>query len=406
MKNDKRILWIAICFLGLFGQSFSQCTSGNDTLFVSKIFTDKNGFTEGIEGPAVDKAGNLYVVNFQKQSTIGKVTPNGSTTIFVELPEGSVGNGIRFNRKGDMFIADYTAHNILKVDMETKDIEIYAHDDRMNQPNDLAIDDHGVLYASDPNWNEGTGKIWRIDTNGTIRLLNADMGTTNGIEISPDNGTLYVNESDQHKLWAFDLSLEGQISNKRLLREFDNIVLDGMRCDSMGNLYISCYNKGNITIVSPQGKIIRNVKLIGDTVSNLCFGGPDGRTCYVTMVDNRNIEVFRTDIPGRSWVMNHSLSGIEKNHSSIFNKDIKLDQNYPNPFNLRTFISYHLSVCRNIQLDIYNLEGQKITRLINGKQGPGKYRIEWDASSYPSGIYFYRMLAGGWSVTDKMQLIK
>ena len=67
-----------------------------------------------IEGPAIDAKGNLYAVNFAKLGTIGIVTPTGEASIYVELPEGSVGNGIRFDKKGYMYIADYTMHNILR----------------------------------------------------------------------------------------------------------------------------------------------------------------------------------------------------------------------------------------------------------------------------------------------------
>ena len=82
----------------------------NEELFVSREFTPVNGFTSGIEGPACDAAGNLYAVNYERQHTIGKVTPDGTASVFVELPTGSIGNGIRFNSEGFMFVADYTNH--------------------------------------------------------------------------------------------------------------------------------------------------------------------------------------------------------------------------------------------------------------------------------------------------------
>ena len=84
-----------------------------DELFISHAFTERDGFTSGIEGPACDADGNLYAVNYARQHTIGKVTPIGKCSVFVELPNGSIGNGIRFNSAGAMLIADYTNHNIL-----------------------------------------------------------------------------------------------------------------------------------------------------------------------------------------------------------------------------------------------------------------------------------------------------
>ena len=273
----------------------------NEELFVAQEFTPVNGFTSGIEGPACDANGNLYAVNFARQHTIGKVTPDGTASVFVELPTGSIGNGIRFDSKGFMFIADYTNHNVLKVDMVTREINVHAHEPTMNQPNDLAIGANDIIYASDPNWAESTGQIWRVDTNGKITLLEPDMGTTNGIEVSPDEKVLYVNESAQRNIWAYDLSPEGEISNKRLLIQFPDFNMDGMRCDIEGNLYVTRHGKGTVAKLSPAGEVLLEVQLTGKLCSNLAFGGPDGRTCYVTMADRGNVEVFRVDLPGRSW---------------------------------------------------------------------------------------------------------
>ena len=273
----------------------------NEELFVAQEFTPVNGFTSGIEGPACDAAGNLYAVNYEKQHTIGKVTPEGAASVFVELPTGSIGNGIRFNSEGFMFIADYTNHNVLKVDMTTREISVHAHEPTMNQPNDIAIGANDILYASDPNWGVSTGQIWRVDTDGKVTLLEADMGTTNGIEVSPDEKVLYVNESAQRNVWAYDLSPGGEVSNKRLLIQFPDFNMDGMRCDIEGNLYITRHGKGTVAKLSPAGEVLVEVPLTGKLCSNIAFGGPDGRTCYVTMADRGNVEVFRTDLPGRSW---------------------------------------------------------------------------------------------------------
>ncbi len=273
----------------------------NEELFVSQEFTPVNGFTSGIEGPACDADGNLYAVNFERQHTIGKVTPNREASVFVELPTGSIGNGIRFNSEGFMFIADYTNHNVLKVDMETREISVHAHEPTMNQPNDLAIGANDVIYASDPNWGESIGQIWRVGTDGQVALLEADMGTTNGIEVSPDEKVLYVNESAQRNVWAYDLSPQGEVSNKRLLIQFPDFGMDGMRCDVEGNLYITRHGKGTVAKLSPEGEVLLEVELKGKHCTNIAFGGSDGCTCYVTIADRGNVEVFRAGLPGRSW---------------------------------------------------------------------------------------------------------
>ena len=289
-----------IVFVGITCNTTKQNKASHE-LYQSSALTALNSFTSGAEGPAVDRDGNLYAVNYSKEGTVGKITPTGVGSIFIELPNGSVGNGIRFNSKGEMLIADYTKHNILKVDMANKKLSVYAHDSTMNQPNDIAIDSKDRLYASDPNWKAGTGRIWRVDVDGKMSVLEDNMGTTNGIEVSPDEKTLYVNESVQRKVWAYDLSTSGSISNKRLLIEFPDFGMDGMRCDVDGNLYITRYGKGVVAKVSPKGELLKEITLFGKNSSNIAFGGPDGRTAYVTLQDHGNIETFRVEKPGREW---------------------------------------------------------------------------------------------------------
>ena len=271
-----------------------------EAFYKSKVLTEPAGFPSGIEGPAVEN-GILYAVNYGKPGTIGQITKSGETSLFVDLPEGSTGNGIRFNSRGEMLIADYTGHNILKVDMQTKEISVYAHNDAMNQPNDIAIADNDLVFASDPDWKNSKGQIWRIDANGSFTLLEPDMGTTNGIEVSPDNKTLYVNESVQRNVWAYDLSEEGAISNKRLLLKFEDFGMDGMRTDNQGNLYITRHGKGTVVKVSPAGKILKEITLTGKTPSNIAFGGVNGMTAYITLQDNGNIEGFQVEHPGRAF---------------------------------------------------------------------------------------------------------
>jgi len=256
----------------------------------------------GMEGPAVSKDGVLYFVNAGKNGNIGRVdlSTNVFTILVDSLPNGSFGNGIRFNQAGDMFVADYTNHNVLKVNPKNGDVSVYAHEDSMNQPNDLAISSNGTLYASDPNWSEKTGNIWRIDRDGSVNLLEANMGTTNGIEVAPGDKMLYVAESVQRNVWVYDLNAAGEISNKRLLIKFEDFGMDGMRCDEKGNLYITRHGKGVIAVVSPAGELIREIETIGKKTSNIAFGGKEGKTCYITLQDRGFIETFEAAYKGSS----------------------------------------------------------------------------------------------------------
>ena len=273
----------------------------DEKLYLATPLTATNSFTAGIEGPACDRAGNIFAVNFAQQQTIGRTTPGGQSEVFVTLPNDSVGNGIRFDRAGRMYVADYVGHNVLRIDPGTRAVEVLAHEPMMNQPNDLAIAPNGTLYASDPNWGAKTGQLWRIDPDGTTTRLATDMGTTNGVEVSPDGKRLYVNESVQRNVWVFDIQPDGGVANKRLLRQFPDHGFDGMRCDADGNLYITRYGKGTVAVLSPEGEVLREINVLGARPSNLCFGGPDGRTVYVTEVEHRRLVQFRVETPGAAW---------------------------------------------------------------------------------------------------------
>jgi sugar lactone lactonase YvrE len=274
------------------------CAAGD--LFVATPLS-QGEFSDGIEGPACDREGNIYCVSFREARNVARVTPDGRAELFVALPEKSAGNGIRFDRAGMMFVADYTAHNLMRVDMKTRAVTVFAHNDAMNQPNDLAIATDGTLYASDPNWKNGTGQLWRIAPDGTTHREAAGMGTTNGIEVSPDGRTLYVNESVQRNVWAFSIATDRSLKDKRLLKQFGDHGFDGMRCDVDGNLYITRHGKGTVVKLSPQGDVLREIDVLGPHPTNICFGGKDGRTAYVTEAKMRRLVQFRVDQPGLEW---------------------------------------------------------------------------------------------------------
>ena len=271
-----------------------------EALFQSAVLTDPGSFTSGVEGPSVDKQGNVYAVNYGKQGTIGVVTPSGKASVFITLPEGSIANGSRINTKGEMFLADYTGHNVYRVNIKTKEIFVLAHAPQMTQPNDLAIDSKGRVYASDPNFKANKGRFWRVDAGGEVTLLDS-LGPANGIEVSPDEKTLYIGEG--RSVWSYRLQEDGSVSDKKLLVAFPDFGTDGIRCDVEGNLYVARIGKGVIAKVSPQGELVQEIKLIGQKPTNVAFGGKDGRTMYVTLMDKGNIEYFRVDKPGREWKM-------------------------------------------------------------------------------------------------------
>lgn len=278
-------------------------------LFESRQLTPAREYTFGIEGPAVDPAGALYVVNHQKQGTIGKVGPGEAISeTFAELPPGSVGNAICFGRDGRMYVADYKLHNVFVFERGENEPRVYFHSDQFNQPNDLTIAADGTIYASDPLWKRREGQIWRIDRgadgNGVGAVMSSarKMSTTNGIDLSPDGKTLYVGESDTREIWAY--RLDGtKLGAQRLVKSFADFSIDGLRTDVDGRIYVARILKGTVIVLSPDGKIEREIPLKAKEPTNLAFGGPDGKTVFVTQRQGGFIETFRVNRPGREYCL-------------------------------------------------------------------------------------------------------
>ena len=149
--------------LVLLGSGSGSVANEDERPYLASPLTRPGEFTNGIEGPGCDGVGNVYAVNFAREGTIGKVDPEtGRGEVFVTLPGKSVGNGIVFDRQGRMYVADYVGHNVLRIDLKTRKIAVFAHA-AMNQPNDLAIAPDGTIYASDPDWANSKGQVWKVE---------------------------------------------------------------------------------------------------------------------------------------------------------------------------------------------------------------------------------------------------
>lgn len=284
---------------------------------------------KGIEGPAVDADGNLYFVHYLQKKTgdpkfgkISRLKPGAKKSELVtDLTGGSIGNGIRFDKDGRMYVADYPNRNVLVFEKGQTKADVYftTRDAKkgvpvFNQPNDLAIGNDGTLYASDPLRKKGvaTGQIWRItrgaDGKGRGEVMTSNrkdgkMGVTNGIDLSPDGKTLYVGESTTGQIWAY--RIEGNklvsLTGTEPMAKLAGGEIDGMRTDASGLLYVTQNGAGRIAVVTPFSKDApKIIPTLKSGPSNLTFGGPDGKTVFVTQTDGGGfIEKFMVDVPGR-----------------------------------------------------------------------------------------------------------
>ena len=107
------------------------------------------------------------------------------------------------------------------------------------------------------------------------------MGTTNGIDLSPDGKTLYVGESNTGQLWSYIIS-GTELTSARLIKTFGVEAIDGICTDLDSKVFIAKILQGTIAVMTPEGTVQQEIALQGKEPTNLAFGGKDGRTVFVT----------------------------------------------------------------------------------------------------------------------------
>jgi len=124
--------------------------------------------------------------------------------------------------------------------------------------------------------------------------------------------------------------------------------------------------------------------------------------CFGYSVVRPNELIMGTDDFGYLFVFDNPLKVEDKGIPATFS----LSQNYPNPFNPTTVIHYTVPKTSLVNLSVFNLLGQEVKTLVNEEKSPGEYEVRFDGSNLPSGIYFYRLVAGDFVKTMKMLLMK
>jgi gluconolactonase len=250
------------------------------------------GFTKGIEGPTTDISGAIYAVNLERSGTIGKILPSGVVELWATLPTGSIGNGLRILNDEELLVADYKMHQVIHINLKTKKAHVVFRDNRMSQPNDLAVTKDGKIFLSDPDWSRNKGKVWLAGAGRSPQIASDNMGTTNGIELSTDEKFLYVNESTQRKVWRFKVAADGKLSEKTLLHTFSEGEPDGMKVGPGGSLFIALNTVGKIARLNENGKLHSIIQTNGINPSNLTFVPGEKNRIYVTQQENGCVEAL------------------------------------------------------------------------------------------------------------------
>lgn len=266
------------------------------------------------EGPAYHADGSVYFSDIIN-NRIMKLSADGELSVFRE--NSGRANGNMFDQQGRLVTCEGAemgpsgGRRISRTDLETGEVTVLTdrfEGKRYNAPNDLAIDNQGRIYFTDPRYGDrsimemDTEGVYRLDPNGSVtRILDqSTVEQPNGIALSPDDRTLYISDHNirpgkNRKIWAFDLQDGLLPTNQRLVYDFGvGRAGDGVRVDRQGNLWTaagialpkrrgeSAINPPGIYIITPQGTLLGRIPIPEDQVTNMTFGGRNKKTLYVT----------------------------------------------------------------------------------------------------------------------------
>ena len=238
------------------------------------------------EGPTCDAKGNLFFVD-QPNDRIMKWSASGKLTTFLE-PAGRA-NGMMFDVKGQL-IACADEHNELWSISPRKKIKVLAKSfggKYFNGPNDVWVAPGGGMYFTDPFykrkwWDHQTMSLtneevyYLAPNRKKITRVTDDLKKPNGITGTPDGKNLFVADIRENQTWRYDIAADGSLTNKTF---FCALGSDGMTLDAAGNVYLT--GKG-VTVFDKSGKQIDHVDVPEKWSANVCFGGPEHKTLFIT----------------------------------------------------------------------------------------------------------------------------
>jgi len=258
------------------------------------------------EGPAWHPEKGLF---FTGDGKIWNLGLDGKVTVFREDAGGA--NGLLWDRDGRLVVCEAARRRVTRTEKDGS-VTVLAdryEGKRFNSPNDLTIDSRGRIYFSDPRYGKREGMemgegVYRIDGPGkVVRVIDGEVERPNGLLVSAGDRYLYVADNNNNtkggarKLWRFDLRRDGSVDrqSRKLLFDWETSRgPDGLKEDATGRLYVAGGLKGRnqyelpekyrggVFVLTPEGKLERFVEIPVDEVTNVAFGGKDGKKLYVT----------------------------------------------------------------------------------------------------------------------------
>jgi len=210
---------------------------------------------------------------------------------------------------------DYKGGYIQRIDPKTGDTKVlYTHcgAHKLSAPNDIVFDKQGGFYFTDLGKRRARdrdhGGLYYARPDGSkITEIAYPIVTPNGVGLSPDEKTVYVADTETSRLFAFDILEPGAVKHEPFPAPHGGRLVCGLpgfqRFDSLaveasGNICVATLVTGHITVISPMGQVVRQVKMPDVYPTNICFGGADLRTAYITLSATGQLAAMEWPEPG------------------------------------------------------------------------------------------------------------
>jgi len=296
MKTTLPLLIVASLFTLCSGSLAAESTIIAPGAKVEKLGGDY-AFTEG---PAADAEGNVYFTD-QPNDRIVKWSVDGKLSDFMK-PCGR-SNGLCFDAKGNLIACADEKNELWSISPAGKATVLVKEykGKLLNGPNDIWIRPDGGMYFTDPFYKRDYWKRGAKEQDGehvyylsadykTLTRVTTDLRQPNGIIGTPDGKILYVADIGASKTYLYEIQADGSLANKKL---FCSMGSDGMTIDDQGNVYLT--GRG-VTVFDKGGQKILNIPVPEGWSANVCFGGKDRQTLFITA--SKGLYAVRTNVKG------------------------------------------------------------------------------------------------------------
>jgi xylono-1,5-lactonase len=261
-----------------------------------------------IEGPRVDERNRLYFSDVPNGGVYRR-SPDGAVETLIPRRRG-VG-GIALNAAGGIVCSGRSLICWDETRRQSRDLFTEWQGRALRGLNDLTVDGEGSIFVGSLEFDALSsdtpiaGNVFRVDPPNAVTKLWEGIEVTNGMGFSPDAGLLYHCDSTTRAVWAYDVTADRSLKDRRVFAQLPEGWPDGMAVDVEGGVWVAVVRYGEVVRFKANATLERRIKMPSTMVTSLCFGGADMMDLYVVTADNtedasRKGTIFRmrVDVPG------------------------------------------------------------------------------------------------------------